>query len=732
MIPVTLELHNFTAYGDKTPKLDFRPLQLVVLSGVNGAGKSSILDSITWAIWGWSRAGDSSDQLVRLGQSEMRVTLTFELEGVEYQVIRTRKVGSPGVTSLQFFANSGKTNLSEGTIKSTQEKIIQTLHLSYDTFVNSSYLRQGRADEFTLKSPNDRKQILADILGLETYDQLEERAKQKAREAEEQLSLLDIQISELTVELEASSSHQNTQSKTEEELGEIRKRLALAEKELSEINSRREEALKAYEGARIKAERRIKLETEIQNLELELSDLRDQIRHLQELTSQKEAIEKGYSRLQELRGELKKLEGKKTELIRRKDEALSLEQKIHSEKLRYQEDLSSLKSRGLALADELKAEEGELAKAKLAKKTCPTCGQEIGADEHARIIKELQARVDARSADVKKLRLEYIKLDGQKPAGEIELEKMRKGITVLEEEIKPGLKLQDEVDQLTSFENQKRELDVAAAKIAAITDSGKKLRSQQDRLKKDLADEKLVDLSRLALELTALDRGRDEKDLAYRSLQQDESSIRERLAEAKQLVSRATQVGQTLKRKQAERNEAGLRKTDYEELAAAFGKKGIQAMLIESAIPEIEDEANKLLGKMTDDRMKVQLLTQRETKTAGVAETLDIIISDELGARPYEMYSGGEAFRINLAIRLALSRLLTHRAGAKLQFLIIDEGFGTQDAQGKYKVVEAINAIKDDFAKILVVTHDPELKEAFPQRIEVTRNASGSTFEVFA
>ena len=92
--------------------------------------------------------------------------------------------------------------------------------------------------------------------------------------------------------------------------------------------------------------------------------------------------------------------------------------------------------------------------------------------------------------------------------------------------------------------------------------------------------------------------------------------------------------------------------------------------------------------------------------------------------------SGGEQFRVNVAIRLALSKLLTRRAGAKLQFLVIDEGFGTQDTEGRTKVVEVLDTIKNDFEKILVITHLEELKEEFPTRIEVSKNATGSTFEV--
>src|SRR5207253_11286742 len=101
---------------------------------------------------------------------------------------------------------------------------------------------------------------------------------------------------------------------------------------------------------------------------------------------------------------------------------------------------------------------------------------------------------------------------------------------------------------------------------------------------------------------------------------------------------------------------------------------------------ELEEEANRLLGRMTDNRLALKLETQRLTRAGAVAETLDITISDELGTRPYELYSGGEAFRINFALRVALSRLLARRAGAPLPTLILDEGFGTQDGAGREKI----------------------------------------------
>jgi exonuclease SbcC len=128
--------------------------------------------------------------------------------------------------------------------------------------------------------------------------------------------------------------------------------------------------------------------------------------------------------------------------------------------------------------------------------------------------------------------------------------------------------------------------------------------------------------------------------------------------------------------------------------------------------------------------MHVKMETQRQTKKGETVETLDINIADELGTRNYEMFSGGEAFRIDFAVRIALSKLLARRAGAPLPTLIIDEGFGTQDGTGIEKLKEAINSIQDDFEKILVITHMEELRDAFPNRINVVKTAQGSTVEV--
>ena len=202
------------------------------------------------------------------------------------------------------------------------------------------------------------------------------------------------------------------------------------------------------------------------------------------------------------------------------------------------------------------------------------------------------------------------------------------------------------------------------------------------------------------------------------------------LAAARQKLASLAGVRQQRQRLDAELTGVKSRMHRYQMLEKAFGRDGVQAMIIEAALPELETEANRLLARLSEGRMNVRLETQREKKTGGVKEALDIIISDELGSRPYELYSGGEAFRVDLALRIALSRLLARRAGAALQTLFIDEGFGTQDAQGRENLVEALHMIKDEFALILVITHIDELKDQFPVRILVEKTEAGSIYRV--
>jgi DNA repair protein SbcC/Rad50 len=286
-----------------------------------------------------------------------------------------------------------------------------------------------------------------------------------------------------------------------------------------------------------------------------------------------------------------------------------------------------------------------------------------------------------------------------------------------------------------TVEDQLRQVEAARAGLAPLERELARLNQQYNGIQEDCErhDEAWRQANfkyqSAAASLPDLDQAeRDMFDMA-----EQESRLRMQVGGAVQQV----EVLKILKQRQGELNirREGIahQVVRLKLLERAFSKDGVPSLLIEQALPEIESEANEILDRLSAGNMSVRFSTQRDFKDRSrddKKETLDILISDGAGLREYELFSGGEAFRVNFAIRLALSRVLAQRAGARLQTLVIDEGFGSQDADGRQRLIEAINQVRPDFAKVLVITHLEELKDHFPARIEVEKTPQGSTLKV--
>lgn len=148
MIPLHLRIAGFLSYRDPI-ELDFNTFDLACISGHNGAGKSSLLDAITWSLFGEAR-GKSSD-IINLNQDvkAAEVALTFKHEGNIYRVQRTLPRNKSTVLEFQIQNADTWRPLTEKTTRDTQARIESTLRLDYETFVNASFFLQGKADQFT-------------------------------------------------------------------------------------------------------------------------------------------------------------------------------------------------------------------------------------------------------------------------------------------------------------------------------------------------------------------------------------------------------------------------------------------------------------------------------------------------------------------------------------------------------------------------------------------------------
>ncbi len=844
MIPQRLTLRNFLCYRQDAPPLDFTGIRLACISGDNGHGKSALLDAITWALWGKARA-KTDDELINLQADEMSVEYQFLLRTDLYRVLRMRSRLRGGKTVLELYINgpAGWQNISGDGVRDTERKIVDILRMEYETFINSTYLLQGRADEFTVKAPGQRKQVLADILGLSLYDQLEAKSRDEAKTRAERAKMLGETLRELDAEIARLPEHETACQGAMERASESAASLRAAEEEMRGL--RDQKSLLDGKG-RQAAELKVRMDQQ----QGQLADIRrglvEHERRLAEheaLIRQATEIEAGRARLEEARQESEALGRRLVTLSHLQQEKARLEQVVATERhgvdgarqvlasqlserrakasqvAALEARLVEVRVRAAALSEaearreaaraalvDLKARRGALAAANEQLKTemlslrkkmdelsgvdaCPLCGTELTPEHREEVRQQYlaeggqkRAQYDANVAELKVVEARTAEAQQQEAeaaaalrdqaavqrleaAAEETLSQARVAASELArlegESVALNARLADEdyaheeraklqaialqMDAL-AYDGQaheavkRREAELAPFVLrAARLESARqdveieraavgRFRRQVESGEKVLQDDRQK-LDGLAADLAGLDavaRQLAQSQAVVDALITAERLARQEMGAAQQKVTTCRQQVEVRKDRAAQESLAREEKAIYDDLARAFGKQGIQAMLIEEALPELEESANQLLGRMTDDRLSVRFESQRDSKKGGTIETLDIRIADEVGTRNYETYSGGEAFRVNFAIRVALSKLLAHRSGARLQTLVIDEGFGTQDAQGRERLVEAITNIQNEFDMILCITHIQELKDAFPVHIEVTKTAAGS------
>lgn len=851
MNPLELRVRNFMSYRDEAI-LDFSRFQVACFAGDNGSGKSALLDAITWALWGKTRASSDRD-VIALGAPDMEVTFAFRLSDRDYRVMRRRTAGTSSRQTLELdvrAAGAGNwLSISGDNVRGTERKIIELLNLDYDTFVNSAFLLQGRADSFSQIGATDRKKILAEILNLSEYDQLHQHARDEERtvrtllaQAEGRRDALDAALAERParlIELEHASLHLTEISerldRTSELLRNIRAQLAgweLLRDSLNAALAREQRARTAAEHvAATLAERRTSRDRYLTMLadaatietgaaeharrrkqaaqlgELSLLVRRDEqaLEHAERALERVEAdlrsqVERHQSQQSRMRQTLQVLELEAARLSDLQLEEQATAQRIgvlpsvRAERELLRTEQSTLQTDNNVRMQRMHEIQERIKQVQGVGSNCPVCRTPLPEPARERIVAEwteegvglgveyraVRTRIEEMAATDHTLQaseLELVALDRTHAALLLHVERAseaaRTRLTVeaelqaLEHELAPL------VSALTSGTFGAEERERCAIARAALANHAYDRAAHDDAIAQERAlahwEEQLRNLERAKIELAGLERQiiADQELLAERE-RETEQAAREVAAltvqvegqpdlrrqaellsdeydrldmeknDAQAAFGRVQGVLAELDRHAIERDEVAeqvrqlaLDAGALRELILAFGSNGIQALIVDSVLPEIQQEANDILRRMSAGALHVSLRTQREAVSNNrMIETLDIIIRDEHGERPYALYSGGEAFRINFAVRVALSKLLSKRAGSHVDFLVIDEGFGSQDSRGRDGLIEALRSIEADFGTIVVITHLSEIRDMFPTRVDIAKTDRGSTITV--
>ncbi|MDN5276567.1 MAG: repair protein SbcC/Rad50 [Clostridiales bacterium] len=634
---------------------------------------------------------------------------------------------------------------------------------------------ENALDELQAKEKSLREQLERLNKQREEKNAIKERIEYHRQQLileQKQLAALEKDRENLQVRIEDYRKVLQNQHEIEENYAEFK---ALEEREkvlaykyqcIAELKTRRE---------RLLGELRIKeqeLRHHIDVLEREKAQLESKIAQAEALQREYQSCQKNIEELNALEKELEALEKRVTEIGQETADLASREGALRRQ-------LEELKERFTAL--------------KGAESSCPVCGRPLDAQHRDELLKEIADQGKAVQQSMQGLKKEMASLENERKQVQLridsikarlksrsklesrmalidsqisEIKEARQRIEELVAQLDPLKKqletkdyAQEAMQQIEEIERQIQQVGYdpqehssvrdrlgKLAKVPSQWEAVQKARAQMDSDLESLQrivrliDDRKKHIKDMALLLEALQGSiKDLPEILARasglereleSIQKDIRSMEARRGALKERMNKILAAEQQLEKKREEQRQLHEQLEVYKALALIYGKRGIQAAIIENAIPELQDEANRILAKITDGRLAVEFLTQRDTKSGNVVETLDIKISDGMDTRKYETYSGGEEFRINFAIRIALAKILANRAGANMRMLILDEGFGVLDEQGRERLVEVINAIRDEFDKILVITHVQELKDAFPVQIEVIKTPEGSTFRL--
>ena len=857
MIPLRLSVKNFMCYRDDVPTLDLEGIHVACLCGDNGHGKTALLDAITWALWGTARTR-IQEELVHQGQQDMAVELEFSARGQRYRVSRRHSRGARSrqgttILELQAASDDGFRPITGNIVRDTEARIREILHMDYETFINTAFLRQGDADRFTTSKPAERKGTLAEVLDLSYYQALEERAKSRSRAFQEEILRVQSAIASRQEEISNRPEYETGLASAQEELARIVPEAEAQQRNAEKLRRQVEALRRQRSDLEDLASRSTIARQDVGHLEKQVASHRARIdSHQADVGRQAEILE-GFASLEESRAELVRLDKAHVRWTELQKETADLQRAIAVQQERFSQqagqvrtriktDLEPRANRMPQIEEGLRAIQTDQATLEKLEQTllegreealtvsarvryleesnaglkrameetrakfdmlergdnhCPLCKEPLGPDgqQHLRIEYESQGlqtkgqyqensseqrklegeqseqtvRVSRLEADVKRrrqkietglARAEQDRDDSERAQSELrqavaELKKLesrigigdfaveeRKALATMSAEVSAldydadeHRQQRERVRSLESYEELRRRLreaeDALPAERQALERAGqmlgrRRLEVSDAEQRLAAAEEELKGLPPLELELQDVERLHENLDRA-----RGEAQVRAGILQ--QQVDRCIQLESEVGDQERERHRLVEERSIYDELATAFGKNGIQALIIETAIPNLEADANQLLARLTENRMslKLQLLEGRKDSRSGLpSEELDIKVADDVGTRSYETFSGGEAFRINFALRIALSKLLARRSGAPLPILFIDEGFGSQDTTGQERLTEAIQSIQDDFEKIIVITHVDQIKESFPIRIEVTKTGAGSSFQV--
>jgi len=691
-----LTIKNFLSHA--STEIKFQPNQKLLISGSSGSGKSGIVDSIVWCLYGVGRT--SNRDIIKKNKKIAKVTLELIDENITYRV--ERSVTDKGKNELNIYEKIKDGNFKSIKViglRSTQEYLErEILHSSYILFINSIVSPQNPTESFVQQNSSRRKDLLLEIINASKFDEYLTKTKEKLNEFIQDKSNNDsvlININQsladdkiLAIELPALQTEEQIKKKEIEQVNEHLKGLTT---QLAEINYK----------IKTKSEKEKELNTLntiiLPTIRTEIETLTSKIKELENLD---------VAKLQE---EVADLDAFKTKLQSFKA----------TEQLSNRWNISMMEIiKDKPLARNFDNEIAEINKQLITllsqpEEKCPKCGFVLSNLYRDSNIKRLQEELITRNKE----KVEYVK------AEDIYFKKIE------------GLGAQPSVDRVAMSElettiSTKEKRKVEIDNIIKNREWDKKVREGKlEDKKKEMGEKEIMvvglfgEIKNLEAEIVGgeIVKKEEEKLVSEKVILENAYNILiGKLSIAQEALKKVNINEEKVKVLVGENEKLGENIELLELLKGAFSPNGLKAIVIDYILPMLEDKINSVLSQLSSFRIKLstqKLSVDGEKTIEGLWIT---IVNDQNEEMAFESYSGGEKTSLNVSIFEGLASM------QKFGFRIFDETILGLDNTMIENFGTVILKLKENINQLLIISHIPAVQEIFTEKIEI-RKVNGTS-----
>jgi len=768
MRPERLEMEGFTAFRERTV-VDFDGADLFALTGPTGSGKSSVIDAVTFALYGSvPRHGKGAvAPVVSQGMLQARIRLDFSVKDDSYTVARVVRKDAKGRASTDEARLESGDQVIAGSAPEVTEAIEDLLGLDYEQFTTCVVLPQGEFERFLHAKPAERQGLLVALLGLDIYEKVARLAIDRQRLAEGRMVELETRRSQLE---EASEDVIETVKARVENLQGLLTELDQVLPEISRIESEADKAreslgqlgenlerlgsLRLHEPATseslIDARNRLEAATRASS-EADLR-LEEAEKHLADLPTRAalEAIAGDHARLAKERQALADCRIEAEAATRAQAEAVEslVGARAYLEDLQTRHAAAHMRSQ-LSVGDPCPVCKRPVA----GLDTEPVSGDLESASKAVEVAERQAKEKDARMAGLEATRIaltERIEALVSDLTGKPGPEEVTDLLKAVDEQVdligelkeqhqqrrKEERTLRDLVDSLQETERRdRRQLQEARDRVAALSppsldyediaadykrfrewvdETGERLRTRSEELTemiRTLDSDRTDRLSVLEARCSAQGLGEGKlRDAVYEALVEasaDLGRFESARAESQNLSNQLSAVSE----------QASVAK----ELARHLKANNFEKWMLDEALRVLARGANERLAELARGQYSLTLSDRLHF------EVIDHHAADE--RRGIRSLSGGETFLVSLALALSLADHISEMSsfgGSRLEAIFLDEGFGTLDPETLETVASVISEIGASGKTVGLVTHVSELAAQVPVRFEVTKDATSA------